>query len=404
MSDLVREAVTDRLESEVPLGAFLSGGIDSGLVVSFMAEAMNQPVRTTSVGFGDRAHNELEAAALTAKHCRTAQVNQIVEPRLEEVLDAVVGAFDEPFADSSAIPTYYVSKIARRQVTVALSGDGGDESFGGYGFRYVPHAVECSVRNMLPAPAGRHAAAWLGAHWPRSPRLPRALRWATLLDNVSVDAEAAYFADLCFTKPRVTSRLLGLPELADPRASSVFSDVTAPYRRCPSESAIQRAQYADLKIYLANDVLVKVDRMSMAHSLEVRCPLLDHRVVELAFRLPRARKMPWLEPKHVLRRIARTRLPESLLRLPKHGFSAPAGTWIARDYRSRFVADVLSPSSFASSHVDLRVVQRMLDEQTRGEADHTPALWSIWMMERWSRVSRPVRRTTARPQLVEGTA
>jgi asparagine synthase (glutamine-hydrolysing) len=387
LATLLRDAVTDRLESEVPLGAFLSGGIDSGLVVSYMAEAMSQPVRTTSVGFGSRGHNELSAAALTAAHCKTEQVSEVVDPRLHEVLDRVVQAFDEPFADSSAIPTYYVSAIARRQVTVALSGDGGDEAFGGYSFRYVPHAIECMVRDRLPGRAGAWVVRQLAGAWPRSARLPRALRWGTLLDNLSDVAACAYFSDLCAVKPAVVRSLLGQPN-ADMRALDVFEAVTAPYRRCRSTSAVQCAEYADLKVYLPNDVLVKVDRMSMAHALEVRCPLLDHRIVELAFRIPRARKMPWLRPKHLLRTLARERLPQPLLRLPKHGFSAPVGTWVAEQYRAQFVDEVFGAGSFVKDMLDLTAVRRMLDAQTRGEANHAYALWSVWMLERWSRLNK----------------
>ena len=387
LDTLMRQVVTERLESEVPLGAFLSGGIDSGLVVSYMAEAMNQPVRTTSVGFGSRGHNELSAAALTAAHWKTDQVSEEVDPRLDQVLDRVVASFDEPFADSSAIPTYYVSAIARRQVTVALSGDGGDEAFGGYSFRYVPHAIECMVRDRLPGRAGSWAMRQLAGVWPRSAKLPRALRWGTVLDNLADVAACAYFSDLCAVKPAVVRKMLGQPP-ADMRALDIFEAVTAPYRRCPSPSAVQCAEYADLKIYLPNDVLVKVDRMSMAHALEVRCPLLDHRVIELAFRIPQAEKMPRLRAKHLLRSLAKTRLPKELLNLPKRGFSAPVGHWVAEQYRNQFVDEVFGSDSFVQDMLDIQAVRRMLDEQTRGQANHAYALWSVWMLERWSRLNK----------------
>jgi asparagine synthase (glutamine-hydrolysing) len=211
------------------------------------------------------------------------------------------------------------------------------------------------------------------------------LRLGTLLDNVSVDPAHAYFNDLCFTKPCLVGRLLGRPTW-DPRASAVFEAVTAPYRRCPSASPVQRAEYADLKIYLPNDVLVKVDRMSMAHSLEVRCPLLDHRLVELAFSIPRSEKMPWLQPKYLLKQVSKTRLPAELLRLPKHGFSAPVAQWLAGAYRAAFEEEVLSSSSLTASVLDARAVRAMLEAHSCGQADHAPALWSIWMLERWHRL------------------
>jgi asparagine synthase (glutamine-hydrolysing) len=322
----------------------------------------------------------------------------VVDPKLDQVLDRVVQSFDEPFADSSSIPTYYVSAIARRQVTVALSGDGGDEAFGGYSFRYVPHAIECMVRDRLPGRAGFWAMRQLANMWPRSARLPRALRWGTIFDNLSDVAACAYFSDLCAVKPNVVRTMLGQPA-ADMRALDIFEAVTLPYRRCASASAVQCAEYADLKIYLPNDVLVKVDRMSMAHALEVRCPLLDHRVIELAFRIPQAEKMPRLRAKHLLRTLAKTRLPAELLNLPKHGFSAPVGTWITADYRNQFVDEVFGRGSFVRDVLDLNAVRRMLDEQTRGEANHAYALWSVWMLERWSRLNKRglsvVRRTDA---------
>src|SRR5439155_6527526 len=223
-------------------------------------EALRSAPLTTSVGFDEAAHNELEGAGLTALHCKTEHSAAIVHPRLDEVLDPIVRAFDEPFADPSAIPTFYVSRMAREHVTVALSGDGGDETFGGYDFRYVPHALEERARRFMPGRAGQATAAWLGARWPRSRQLPRPLRLGNVLENLSRDPAAAYYADLCFVKPADARALLGLAPTRNPDDSPVYEAVTAPYRRCPSPSAVQRAQYADLKVYMPNDPLVKVDR------------------------------------------------------------------------------------------------------------------------------------------------
>jgi asparagine synthase (glutamine-hydrolysing) len=382
---LIHDRVAERLESEVPLGAFLSGGIDSGLIVSHMAQVMRQPVETTSVGFGDARHNELDAAGLTARHCGTSHHAEVAEPRLEDVLGPVVRAFDQPFADSSAIPTYYVSGMARRHVTVALSGDGGDEVFGGYDFRYVPHAVEDRLRQSAAGWPASKLAGVLRHVWPRSARLPKPLRLGTILDNLAVDAATAYYYDLCFLKPARTRRLLGQNPAADDRASALHAAVTAPYRRCPSASAVQRAQYADLKIYLPNDVLVKVDRMSMQHGLEVRCPLLDRRVVEFGFRLPTATKMPGLQSKHLLKRQAARRLPAALLSLPKHGFTAPVGAWISGPYAQTFQDEVFAPGAAVRDWLDLAVVRRAFDDHRAGAGDHAYVLWAVWVLERWAR-------------------
>src|SRR5688500_8519940 len=378
-------AVSQRLESEVPIGAFLSGGIDSGLVVSYMAQAMGSSPITASVGFDHADHNELEPAGLTARHFSTRHSTATVEPKLEDVLAPIVESFDEPFADPSAIPTYYVSKMARQHVTVALSGDGGDEAFGGYSWRYTPHALEERFRHLVPGGAGRRAAAWLGARWPRSRAFPRPLRLGNVLENLARDPAGAYYADLCFLKPQDARALLGKAPTRAPEDSPVYDQVTKPYRDCPSTSAVQRAQYADLKIYMPNDPLVKVDRMSMVNSLEIRCPLLDHHLIELAFQIPTHAKMPNGEPKWLLRSLAERRLPRKILTLPKKGFTAPIGSWLAGPYAEHFRDDVLGPLSRSRDIVNSARVARLLDEHRRGRADHSFALWAVWMLERWAR-------------------
>jgi asparagine synthase (glutamine-hydrolysing) len=377
----LRAAVHERLESEVPLGAFLSGGIDSGLVVSYMAEALGDRLVTATVGFGEAAHNELEAAALTARHVKSRHHAEVVEPRLDEVFGPIVEGLGEPMADSSAIPTWYVSKIARRHVTVALTGDGGDESWAGYDFRYVPHALEARARAVMPG-ALMPAARWIGERWPRLPRLPRPLRAGTILENLGRDSADAYYNDLCFQKPADARRLMGLAPNRDPRNSPVYAAVTDPYRRCPSKDALQKAEYADLKVYLPNDPLVKVDRMSMARALEVRCPLLDRKVVELAFRIPASRKQQGTQGKALLRALARRRLPGELWSLPKRGFTAPVGEWIAGAESGRFRVEVLEASGWASGALDSTELLRRLEDPLSA-AKHGWSLWSVWALERW---------------------
>jgi asparagine synthase (glutamine-hydrolysing) len=378
----LRQAVHDRLESEVPLGAFLSGGIDSGLVVSYMAEALGDRLVTASVGFGHAGHNELEAAGIVATHFKSRHHASVIEPELVDVIEPVTRHLGEPLADSSAIPTWYVSRAARQHVTVALTGDGGDETFAGYDFRYVPHALEASVRHVMPDVLSP-AAAWLGTRWPRSSRLPKPLRVGTLAENLGRDPAAAYYSDLAFLKPADTRRLMGLDPERDPTTSPVYEQVTEPYRRCPSQNAVQRAEYADLKIYMPNDPLVKVDRMSMAHGLEVRCPLLDRRVVELAFRIPASRKQQGTQGKALLRALARRRLPRHLWQLPKRGFTVPVGEWIAGPHAALFRDEVAHQGAIVANHLDIEHLRRNFRAHAEGRTDHSYQLWAVWVLERW---------------------
>jgi len=391
LDHVLAAAVNDRLETEVqPIGAFLSGGIDSGLIVSYMAEHLPTRPLTVSVGFDDADHNELEAAGRTAHHCQTSHHSHVVHPRLEEVLDALVGAFDEPFADSSAVPTFYLCRTARQHVTVALSGDGGDESFAGYEFRYQAQRIEGWLRDTAPDALRVGAARGLSRIWPRSPALPRPLRLATLFDNLACSPEEAYYADLCFLKPAAVRTLLGRNAYEDARASPVFETVAAPFRRLSSASLLQRIQYADLKIYLPSAPLVKVDRLSMWHGLEVRCPMLDRRVVEFAFRLPTHLTMPRLKGKYLLRALARKRLPEPLWRLPKRGFTAPVAAWLGGPFAGAFEDEVLSTNSFVNTVCDPEIVRRLFDENRQGVTNNGYALWALWMLERWRRKYKSV--------------
>jgi len=380
----LRDAVHARLESEVPLGAFLSGGIDSGLIVSYMAEVLDDRLVTASVGFGGSEHNELDAAALTAGHFKSRHYAEIIEPRLDEVIGPVTDHLGEPLADSSAIPTWYVSRAARRHVTVALSGDGGDEAWAGYDFRYVPLTMEEQARRWIPR-ALMPAIGWLGSRWPRSRSLPKALRAGTLLENLGRDPAGAYYADLAFLKPAEARRLLGMSPDRRVENSPVYAAVTEPYRRCSSTSALQRAEYADLKIYMPNDPLVKVDRMAMAHGLEVRCPLLDRKVVELAFRIPAAQKQVGRQGKALLRALARRRLPAGLWQLPKRGFTAPMGDWIAGPHARMFEDEVLRSASRVSAHVDSADLARRFTSHKQQTTDESHALWAVWVLERWLR-------------------
>ena len=388
LDSLLKQAVTDRLESEVPLGAFLSGGIDSSLVASMMSEVMPSPPKTITVGFREKDYTEIETAFATARALGTEHHSDVLEPDITDELDRNIATFDEPFADSSAVPMYYLAKAARRQVTVALTGDGGDEGFSGYALRYVPHMIEQHLRPLFRGARGRSAAGWLSGQWPRHPRLPRPLRLGSVLGNLSRDPASAYYVDLCFLKPWVTRELLGIsrPERFDHSGS--WHKITDVYRSCPSPHSLQRTQYADLKVYLANDVLVKVDRMTMIHGLEVRCPLLDRRVIEFAFRIPARTKMPRLHAKHLLRRLAARRLSPTLAALPKRGFDAPVEHWLTGKFGPQLADDLLGPGAEIASLLDQHRLRAMYDSHQRDGTRNSYALWAAWVLERWLKLQR----------------
>jgi len=399
---LLKRAVTDRLESEVPLGAFLSGGIDSSLVASVMSEVMSSPPKTITVGFREKDYTEIETAFATARALGTEHHSDVLEPDITEELDRIIATFDEPFADSSAIPMYYLAKAARQQVTVALTGDGGDEGFSGYALRYVPHMIEQHLRPVFRGIRGRAAAGWLSGRWPSHPRMPRALRLGSVLGNLSRDPASAYYVDLCFLKPWSTRELLGLPRPERFDHSRSWQRITDVYRSCPSSHSLQRTQYADLKVYLANDVLVKVDRMTMAHGLEVRCPLLDRRVIEFAFRIPARNKMPRLHAKHLLRRLAARRLSPTLAALPKRGFDAPVEHWLTGKFGPQLADDLLGSDSEVASLLDQQRLRAMYEGHRRDGTRNSYALWAAWVLERWLRVQRasPHGRSGMAPALV----
>ncbi len=369
--------------SEVPLGAFLSGGIDSSLVVSSMAKIMQRPVVTNSIGFEDREYSELPVANAIARHLGTDHHEFIVTARAADVIGRIAWHFDEPIADSSAVPTWYVCEMARRSVTVSLSGDGGDEAFGGYTFRYVPHSIESRIRSALPMAVRAPLFGPIGAAWPASARLPRALRLKTIFENLAVADSEAFYRDLIWLRPDIRQSLYR-PEFLDRlRGFSPMEVVAAHYACNDAPDPLGRAQYADVHLYMTDDVLTKVDRMSMAHSLEVRCPLLDHRILEFAARLPAALKIAGRVGKLPLRRLSAKRLPANISKLPKRGFSIPAARWLRHELRpiaesllfqgNGLIAEVLEPS----------ILRNMWQEHQSGARDHQVSLWGLMMLGLW---------------------
>jgi asparagine synthase (glutamine-hydrolysing) len=376
----LRRAVRGRLMSEVPLGAFLSGGIDSSLVVALMAQELGPGVKTVTVRFAGEA-GELEMARSVARRYRTEHHEHVVAATIEDLIPELQAHFGEPFADSSAVPTWHVAREARRRVTVALTGDGGDESFGGYDFRVGPHLRDARIRAALPSPA-RSSLALLSRVWPRDHRLPRFLRVANVLRNASIDEDHAFYLDLCFTSPSVADALV--PDLARAGAH-VEEHVRALYRSGQNGDPLQAIMRADTRFYLPEDVLVKVDRMSMAHGLEVRSPLLSRRIVELAFSIPSSLKREGGRSKALLRHLARRHLPSEVVDLPKTGFHSPLRRWLRSDLKGRLEHEILGNGNGDVIGLDRRAVRRLWLEYHEGRFDHSQTLWMLWMLGSWSR-------------------
>lgn len=386
---LLDEAVRCRLMSEVPIGAFLSGGIDSSLVVESMSRLMSQPVITHSIGFEDRASSELPVAQAIATALGTNHHEYTVTPRAADVLGRIAWHFDEPVADSSALPTWYVCEMTRRSVTVALSGDGGDEGFGGYTFRYRPHMYEARIRAALPAAPREAVFGTLAAVWPGAARLPQPLRLKTIFGNLAVGDAEAFYRDLATLRPQTRDRLY-TPEFAAQLKGFTPMDVVAPiYTGSDAANALGRSQFADVNVYMTDDVLVKVDRMSMAHSLEVRAPLLDHRVLEFAARLPVRLRVHGRTGKVLLRAMAARRLPRGVDRIPKRGFSIPAADWLRGELRDLAEDVLLDSSSPWQGHLEPAVVRGLWAEHQRGSRDHSSLMWGLMMFGLWRRALDP---------------
>jgi asparagine synthase (glutamine-hydrolysing) len=380
------EAVRLRLISDVPLGAFLSGGVDSTAVVATMASLLDRPVATTTVTFGERAFNEAPHARTVAEALGTDHQEVVVQPRAVDILPKLVWHLDEPFADSSAIPSYYVSEAARRRVTVALSGDGGDEVFAGYQWRYGLNLLEARLRGWLPRPVRRGIVGPLAAIWPKADRLPRPLRWKFLLRNLSLDPEQAYFHDMSLFTPADKQALLTDGFRRGLNGYDPFTAFRSHFDRVRGLDHLRRILYVDLKTWLPNDILVKMDRMAMANSLEVRSPLLDHHVIEFAAGLPSEMKYHGRTSKYLLKRFAERRVPPSVIHRPKMGFSIPLAAWLRGELRPMGEDLLLSDRALGRSYFRAETIRGMWDRHQRGERNHSHHLWALMVLELWHRL------------------
>jgi asparagine synthase (glutamine-hydrolysing) len=386
----VTEAVRKRLIADVPLGALLSGGIDSSIVVALMAQLQAEPVRTFSVGFADARYDERTYARLVAERYGTVHEEVLVEPDAAELLPRIAESYDEPFGDSSALPTYLVSEIARRDVTVALVGDGGDEAFAGYE-RYRAHALAGRLDRAVPAtflragarslralPGGRRelrAPAVRAARFLDAAAAPRTERYGRLMEIFPAQERRALWTDEALEQigpPRSAGELLGSPP-------------------APGTTGLQ---LLDIGTYLPGDLLYKVDIASMAHSLELRAPFLDHEVLAVGLGLPDTLKLQGSRGKIALRRAFAGDLPPEILERGKRGFGVPVARWFRGELRD-LAADFLLGADRGLFRRD--AVERLLGDHTAGRSDHGARLWSLVMLELWQRryVDAPSRSLAA---------
>jgi asparagine synthase (glutamine-hydrolysing) len=380
----IDESVRLRMISEVPLGAFLSGGVDSSAVVASMAGLSPSPVKTCSIAFDDPAFDESRYAQEIARRYGTDHFVEDVESDDFALLDELARLYDEPYADSSAIPTYRVCQLARKHVTVALSGDGGDESFGGYR-RYRLHLMEEQMRRTLPISVRRRMFGLLGRVYPKADWAPRPLRAKSTFEALARDSVQAYFHSVSILREDMRRRLFSdafRREAAGYDAVEVFHRHA---RGAGTDDALALIQYLDLKTYLVGDINTKVDRASMAHSLEVREPLMDHPLVEWLATLPSATKVRGQEGKWLLKKAMAPRLPHDLLYRPKMGFAVPLAKWFRGPLRTRVRDALLGERLADTGYFNRAYIAELIEHHQSGRRDYSAPLWTLLMFDAFLR-------------------
>jgi asparagine synthase (glutamine-hydrolysing) len=373
------EATRIRLMSDVPLGAFLSGGVDSSAIVALMSRLMNRSVTTCSISFEEAEYNEADYARAIANQFHTDHHEQTVHPQALDVLDKLVWHYDEPFADSSAIPTYYVSQVARQRVTVALGGDGGDENFAGYRRYYFDH-IENQLRSFVPAGLRRAVFGPLGRLYPPLAWAPRVFRGKATFQSLSRSPLEGYFNSISIFRPDEKKRLLSQDFLSGLNGYDSIGVLQHHYDRSGSDDLLSRIQYVDIKTYLPDDILAKVDRASMAVSLEVRAPLLDHHLMELAAKIPSQLKLHGRTTKYIFKEAMSDILPRDILDRRKQGFAIPLDRWFRRELK-----DVAWEAIFRRDDgiLNQSYLKRVWDEHQRGTFDRSAHLWAVLMYSKW---------------------
>ncbi|MEE9423497.1 MAG: XrtA/PEP-CTERM system amidotransferase [Methylococcales bacterium] len=378
------DAVRIRMVADVPLGAFLSGGVDSGAIVALMAEMSDNPVNTCSIGFGHSDFDETDYAQQVAEQFKTNHYVKTVESDDFDMLDQLVSMYDEPFADSSALPTYRVCQLAREQVTVALSGDGGDENLAGYR-RYRWFSAEEKMRNLLPTSIRSPLFGMLAHIYPKADWAPRPLRAKATFQALARNSLEGYFHSVSFLNDDMRKQLFSdqlKSELQGYQAIEVFNRIA---KNAPTDDALSTVLYTDFKTYLPGDILTKVDRASMAHSLEVRVPLLDHQFVEWVSGISPDLKLNKGEGKYIFKKSLESRLPNDILYRPKMGFGVPLASWFRGPLKERISDMVLSGPMMESSYFNASHLKTLVNQHVSGTRDHSTPIWTLLMFDAFLR-------------------
>lgn len=377
------ETVAAHQIADVPVGAFLSGGLDSSVMVALQSSQSNSPVQTFSIGFEDESFSEIPYARQVAEEFGTIHTEEVITPAAVGVLDDLVRHYDEPFADSSAIPTLWVSRLARRSVKVVISGDGGDEAFGGY-MRYVHDLREAALRRRIPAWLRQIALGPIARVWPKADWLPRFLRAKTLLANLSVEDAEAYANTLSWCRMPWRRRLLSREVASELNGHQPEEIIRRHFASAPGGDPLAGMIASDVNVVLPDDFLVKVDRASMSCGLEVRPPLVDHELVELAAQVPSELKVRHGQTKWIFKQLYQERLPTGIAERRKHGFEIPIDSWLRGPLREMFEALVLGPRERVADLIDQSSARRLYRHHLAGVGRHGNVLWSLLVLARWA--------------------
>jgi asparagine synthase (glutamine-hydrolysing) len=384
--ELLQDSVKMQMLSDVPLGAFLSGGIDSSAVVALMARSSSETIRTFAIGFEDNSYNELDYARNIASQFHTLHHEEIIQPNILHLIEPLVSQFDEPFADSSIFPTYLVSKMASREVKVVLSGDGGDEVFGGYD-TYLAHRLEHYYYRLIPKPLRMHT---FPAIMDQIPPRPSKKGWINkvkrMVEGGSFSPTLRHARWMVFMTDAYRHTLYQSDFLHSLNGShNVQAFLERQFEQARNLDFLAQSQYADIKTYLVDDILVKVDRMSMAASLEARVPLLDHRLIEFALNLPDPMRIRFRRTKVIFRKAMQGILPPKIIEKHKQGFSIPIKHWL-RGPLKPMMTDLLSPDIIRKrGYFDPNTVSLWVNEHLKGTVNHSHRLWSLMILELWHR-------------------